>query len=234
MATTAGSFPGMVTPQVIGSTYQNMSPEEERRQWELEQERKAKTAASNAAVRAQRNAQQQAARDAAEREKVHAAFNQLYGQNLQNAYHDQMVMSEGVKGTGVPSRGMSLIGPGGAGTPGQSRLSSGNTQPWAEPGSFTPQGGWYKLPEEKLNRALDNMWRMQTDPYMQMAAKLSPTGLTTAGGAIGGSAPSAHAAWEDKYGRGSKKRRSTTKQQEEQPEGIDWWNKQNKGGAILE
>lgn len=215
------TFPGQVTSNVVGSTYRAMTPEGERRMYQLEDERKRKLEEANATRLAQWNAQQQTARDAADREKVHAAFNQLYGQQLQNAYHDQMVMSEGVPGTGVASKGMNWA-PGG-----QSRLSSGNMKPWSEPGSFTPQGGWYTLPADKLNRALDNMWRMQTDPYMKVAAQLSPTGLTTPGGAIGGSAPSAHAAWVAKYGKGG--RGGRTMKEEEEEKGIDW-QKRSGGG----
>src|SRR4029077_3167784 len=80
--------PGMVTSNVVGSTYQNMSPEEERRMRELEEERKAKREASNAVVMAQRQAQQQVAREAADRERVRAAFNQTYGPQFQRAYQD--------------------------------------------------------------------------------------------------------------------------------------------------
>src|SRR4029077_2892400 len=200
------TFPGQVTSNVVGSTYSAMTPQDYAEQERLRREREQKREAANAVVLGQRNAQQQARQNAENQARVREAFNQLYGQNLQNAYHDQMVMSEGVPGTGVASKGMSWA-PGGTGQ--ASRFSSGNMKPWSEPGSFTPAGGWYKLPQDKLNTALDNMWRMQTDPYIRTAAKLSPTGVTTAGGAIGGSAPSAHALWEAKYGT---KKKSTTKQ----------------------
>lgn len=216
--------PGMTTSNVAGSTYSTMSPTEQLAWQRYQDEQKEKRKQEWAEASAERAAQQQPAQDAAEREKVHAAFNMLYGPQMQRAYHDQMVMSEGVPGTGVQNRyglGQALTGGGGSQ---QSRLSSGNMKPWDT--SWTPKGGWYQLPQEKLNTALDNMWRMQTDPYMRAAGSLGkgmPLGYT---GLMGEANPMT---WGKQRGKG-RTRTSKVDAEQEEKGGIDWQKKNVRPG----
>ena len=219
MATIAGSFPGMVTPQVTGSTYQNMTPEGERRMYELEDERKRKREAANAQIMAQRQAQQQAAQDAADRERVHAAFNQTYGPQLQRAYQDTAVQSAPSNSAAGRARDWA-IGHG---------FTSGGTvgQPGTDiTGYAAPRLQQPTMKPGEIQNTLDTMWRGQTDPYLGAANQVMGNLMkmfhpsdepAKEWGRSLGMAPSA------KDGGTSKKKKVA------EPEGIDWWNQQNKG-----
>lgn len=175
------TVPGQVSSAVVGSTFQNMTPQDYAEQERLRREREQKREASNAAVMAQRNTEQQAARDAADREKVQQAFNTMYGPQLQNAYHDTMVQREGVSGPmGIPSKAPA----GFTGSPFASNVPFGSTAVPGQRGAVAP----YRMPEAQLNQMLANMWQQQTDPYMMTAAKMSgsmPKPASYVGGAGG-------------------------------------------------
>jgi hypothetical protein len=196
--------PGMVTPNTVGSTYQNMSAQDYAEQNRLREEQERKREAHNAAVIAQRNAQQQAAKDAADRERVHAAFNQMYGPQLQNVYHDTMVQREGASGPmGIPRKTSGSF----TGSPFSSNVPFGSTAVPGQRGSVAP----YRMPQGELDQMLASMWTQQTDPYIRAAASMSGAmpklpSMSMYGG--GGRLPPA--------------KKSITKPQEEQPGGIDW------------
>jgi hypothetical protein len=165
MATIAGSFPGMVTPQVTGSTYQNTTPEGERRMYQLEDERKRKREEANAQILAQRQAEQQARQEAQQKGQVWQAYQKMYGPQLQNLYHDTMVQREGASGPmGIPRKA-----PGGfTGSPFSSNVPFGSTAVPGQRGSVAP----YRMDQAKLDQMLANMWTQATDPYTQAARQL--------------------------------------------------------------
>lgn len=207
--------PGMVAPQITGSTYQNMSPEGERRMYELEDEKKRKREAANAVVLAQRNAQQQTAQDAANREKVHSAFNEFYGPQLQRNYHDLQFM----KGTPESHALQARWGP--------DYLASGMRYNDPKLGGGMPH---FDMPQNQLQAQLDNMWRQKTDPYLMMAQKMGGDLMLAGTPGVGGGPPSGRMpAMSGSEGGGGKKKKSTTKPQEVQPGGIDWQKAQGPG-----
>ena len=156
----------MVTPNIVGSTYQNMTPQDYAEQERRRKEHEGKVAASNAAVMAQRNAEQQAKQEAQQKGQVWQAFQKMYGPQLQNVYHDTMVQREGVPGPmGIPTKGP----PGFTGSPFSSNVAFGSTTVPGQRGSVAP----YRMPEAELNQMLANMWQQQTDPYMRAAAQMS-------------------------------------------------------------
>lgn len=170
--------PGMTAPQIAGSTYQNMTDADYREQERLRREHADKVAASNAAVMANRNAQQQGAQDAANREKVHSAFNEFYGPQLQRQHHDLQFM----KGTPESHALQARWGP--------DYLASGMRYNDPKLGGGMPH---FDMPQNQLQAQLDNMWRQKTDPYLMMAQKMGGDlmQLGTPGGSVGGSQPDA-------------------------------------------
>lgn len=161
----AFTVPGQVTSNVVGSTFQNTTPQDYADQERRRKEHEAKLAASNAAVMAQRNAEQQAKQEAADRAKVQAAFNQMYGPQLQNVYHDTMVQREGVSGPmGIPNKAPA----GFTGSPFSSNVAFGSTTVPGQRGSVAP----YRMPQGELDQMLANMWTQATDPYTQAAGQL--------------------------------------------------------------
>jgi hypothetical protein len=173
------AMPGMVTPNITADVMTRMDPQTQARMWQLEDRAEAKREARNAQIRAEHAARQQAAGQAQNEARLRAAFDQMYGPQLQRSYHDRKVLSEGVPGTGVPGRGY---------RPEVNRLSSGNMNP--DVANYTPPGGWYKMGQNQLNSTLDQMWRAQTDPYLKAVSGMgAPFRATMAGGTVGGSNP---------------------------------------------
>jgi len=117
-----------------------------------------------------------------ERQKLRAAFDEMYGPQVQNSYNDQMVNLEGTRtaqGTLVPKRyGTSTHAPNMyssnmTAADWNRGLGPGATNPGADKG-YLPA---YKLPENEVRRRLDSMWRMRTDPYMKAAMTMGISGM---------------------------------------------------------
>lgn len=174
----AGEFtvgPGMVTSQMSGGSL-GMTDADKRRMWELEDRKKAEREQRNAEIRAQQAAQQQTARDAADREKVRAAFNATYGPQIQRAYQDTAVQSAPTNTPAGMARDLAI----------QHGFQYGGMvgQPGNMPGGKVGQSGSDiinfakgKLPQpemrpDQIQNTLNYMWSQQTDPYQLAAGKM--------------------------------------------------------------
>ena len=157
-----GTFPGMVTPQVTGSTYQNMTPQAEAYYYKELDRKREEREQRNAEIRAQQAQQAQAAQNAANQARVREAFNQTYGPQLQRAYQDTAVQSATANSPAGRARDWA-IGHG---------FSSGGTigQPGTDITAYAaPRLQQPTMSQAQLQNTLDTMWRGQTDPYTRTA-----------------------------------------------------------------
>jgi hypothetical protein len=203
-----------------------MTPEAERRMYELEDERKRKREAANAQIMAQKNAEQQAAQNAENQARVRAAFNQTYGPQLQRSYQDAAVQSAPTNTPAGRARDLA-IGHGFqyGGMIGQPGMMPGGTV--GQPGSDITAYAAGKLPQPtmsqtQLQNTLDHMWRQQTDPYQRAANQM--------GGMMTLFHPSDAPVREwgaTMRGSGGSGKIRNKPQKEEEKGGIDWWKQQN-------
>ena len=178
-------MPGMVTPNITAAMPANVD-------WNvLQATQNAPTAQGwgPAQYAAESAAKQRAAQDAQHRQRLRAAFDEVYGPELQSAYHDRMVSAEKDPNSGVPNpyKGRTHEPARWSGS-----LPSGSSQTFDQ--YMADKGGTYKLGQQQLQQQLDNMWRMQTDPYLRAVSgtTASPSDMIRMmhpGGSVGGSSP---------------------------------------------
>jgi hypothetical protein len=194
-------IPGMVTPNITAAmpnyadlegilNAQNAQKAPSHAAW-------ARSAAANSARQQQQNVGDEQA-------KMRSAFDEVYGPQLQNAYHDQMVAAEGTTspmGTYLPKKFGTTTHEPNRWSSNQSPVDLYNKRPGAAPGAVASGGGYYapyRLGEEQLRGQLDRLWRQSTDPYIRAVSgtTASPADVVRMmhpGGSVGGSNPAAWA-----------------------------------------
>jgi hypothetical protein len=155
--------PGMTTSALGGSIGGMMTPQQQARMWQLEDRKEAERKANNAQIIAQRNAEAQARQTAENEARVHAAFNQTYGPQIQRAFRENAVQSAP---TNTPIGKMRdwAIGHG---------FTSGGTigQPGTDITDYAAGTGLQMKPDQ-IQNTLNYMWRQGTDPYQRAATQL--------------------------------------------------------------
>jgi hypothetical protein len=218
------AFPGQVTSNIVGSTFQAMSPTAEAYMYKEMDRKREEQERRNEEIKARHDAEnaarQQAAQDAENQARVKAAFDQMYGPQIQQAYQDNAVWSAPTNTPAGKARDWA-IGHGytSGGTVGQPNTSITERAQGALP---KPQ-----LSQQEISGTLNNMWRMSADPYQRVAMKLGGPMMPTM---YPSSAPAEQ--WGAAKGRSPVGRSGGTSKKKKQsgPEGLDWWYQQNRGG----
>lgn len=173
MATTV---PGQTTSAVVGSTYQAPSATAEAYMYKELDRKRREQEERNAQIRAEQAAQQQAAKDAADQEKVKAAFNQTYGPQLQRAYQSNAVQSAPTNTAAGKMRdwgiGHGFTTGGTAGQPGSDYIARAAQELPMSPGAggIAPQAA---MSQKQLQDTLGWMWSQKTDPYQRAANNMN-------------------------------------------------------------
>jgi hypothetical protein len=160
------AVPGEVTSNLVGSTYQAMSPTAEAYMYREMDRKREEREQRNREIMAQRAAEQQAAQQATNQDRVHAAFNQMYAPQLQRAYQDTAVSSAPTNTAAGKARDYAIqhgFQYGGiAGQPNTDIINSAVTSKLPQP----------EMSQTQLQNTLGHMWSAQTDPYKRTAGQM--------------------------------------------------------------